>query len=88
MKRGQLLRVNGVKRPEQIQLLMVIRGGITQDSYLNVHPGYEAMVHPVWHDKNPGTKLPVPISRKTCCGNFKLGLCRIDGDRKGQRMTR
>jgi len=39
MNGGQLLRVNGVERPEEVEFLVVVRGGVAQDGYLDIHRG-------------------------------------------------
>ena len=36
--RGELLRVNGVERPQQVQLAIVIGRSVAQNGYLNIHP--------------------------------------------------
>jgi hypothetical protein len=37
MNGGELLGVDGVERAEEVELLVVVRGGVAQDGYLNIH---------------------------------------------------
>jgi len=37
MNGGQLLRVDGIEGTEEVELLIVVRGGVAQDGYLNIH---------------------------------------------------
>jgi hypothetical protein len=36
--RGKLLGVNGVERPQQVQLAIVIGRSVAKDGHLNIHP--------------------------------------------------
>ena len=48
--RGELRRENGIERAEEIQLAIVIGGGITQNGDLDIHRHHEAMNGEEWHE--------------------------------------
>jgi len=47
---GELGRENGIERAEEIQLAVVIGGGITQNGDLDIHGNHKAMNWEEWHE--------------------------------------
>jgi len=57
LRGGELLREDGVEGAEEIELAVVIGGGITQDGDLDIHGNHEAMNGEEWHENFAGILL-------------------------------